>query len=390
MNNGSPIPYGRQWLDAADVKAVVAALKSDWLTQGPRVAAFEDSLAAYCGSKYAVAVANGTAALHLACLALGLKQGAGVLTTPNTFVASANCALYAGLTPHFADIEDKTFCIDPERMEAAVKKNKGIKAVIPVHFAGHPCDMKAIREIADRHGLRVIEDACHALGAGIIKRGGVIERVGSCRGTDMAVLSFHPVKHITTGEGGAILTNDPKLYKKLVTLRTHGITKEGMSKDPGPWYYEMVELGYNYRITDIQCALGASQLKKVEAFVNRRREIAAIYNEAFSGMDSVRTVQEKKGFLASYHLYVIQADFKAVGKTRKKVMEELVERGVRTQVHYIPVHLQPYYKKSFGYKLGDFPVAEGYYEKALSLPMFPKMTGAEVRQVVRAVKEVLG
>ena len=389
-----PIPYGRHWVDDEDIRAVVSVLKSDWLTQGAKVAEFEEALAAYCGSKYAVAVANGTAGLHLACLALGIGKGSGLVTTPNTFVASANCALYSGHVPYFADIAGETLNIDPDRVEALLKKpgtGGKIKAIIPVHFAGRPCDMKVLSDLADKYGQRLIEDGCHALGAGTKKRGGGIERVGSCRHSDMTVFSFHQVKHITTGEGGAVLTNDKRLYEKLCTLRSHGITKDKgrMSRDPGPWYYEMVDLGYNYRLTDLQCALGHSQLKRLDSFVERRRAIAAQYDAAFEGMEHVVTPAPEKGVFHSYHLYVLKVDFKELKTNRRKVMEGLAERGVRTQVHYIPVHLQPYYKKTFGYKAGDFPAAESYYDSALSIPMYPKMTKAEVSRVIRAVRECL-
>ncbi|MBI5694781.1 MAG: UDP-4-amino-4,6-dideoxy-N-acetyl-beta-L-altrosamine transaminase [Nitrospirae bacterium] len=386
------IPYGRQWVTPDDISEVMAALASDWLTQGPRVAEFEDSLASYCGAKYAVAVSNGTAALHLACLALELDKGADVVTSPNTFLASANCALYSGLHPRFADIDPDTCNIDPARLEEALKnKKKKVKAVIPVHFGGNPCDMLAISAIAREHGAHVIEDACHALGAGTKKRGGGLDRTGSCKYSDMTVFSFHPVKHITTGEGGAVLTNSRKLYDRLNILRNHGMTRDPkrMTRNPGPWYYEMVELGYNYRITDLQCALGTSQMKRLDDFVARRREIAARYDNAFKDMEFVRPLAESPWSFSSYHLYVLRADFKSLKKSRKKVIAELLELGVRTQVHYIPVHLQPYYIREFGYRPGDFPVAEAYYESALSIPMFPMMAGKDVGRVIAAVRSVL-
>lgn len=386
------IPYGRQWITANDIREVVSALKSDWLTQGPKVAEFEAALASYCGSRYAVTVSSGTAALHIACLALGLDDGDGVVTSPNTFVASANCAVYCGQRPYFVDIDPDAMNMDPVRLREFLEGGAGqgrIKAIIPVHFAGHPCDMKAIAALAKEHGLKVIEDGCHALGAGTLKRGNKLEKVGSCRYSDMTVFSFHPVKHITTGEGGAVLTNDKTTYNRLLRLRSHGITRDAglLTQNPGPWYYEMHELGFNYRLTDIQSALGISQLKKLDGFVSRRREIAARYDEAFSGMEHVRTPVEKKGAHSSYHLYPLRVDFSALGLARADAMRTLSELGILTQVHYIPVHFQPFYRRSFGYRAGDFPVAEAFYEQTLSIPMFPAMTDAEVARVIKAVRK---
>lgn len=387
------IPYGRHWIDELDIEEVVRVLKSDWITQGPKVKEFEEALAGYCEVKYAVAVSSGTAALHLACLAAGINEGDEVITTPITFVASANCVIYCGGIPIFADIEKDTYNIDP----AEIKKRITLKtrAIIPVHFGGLPCNMEEIKKIADMHDLIIIEDACHALGAAY-KANGEWVKVGSCGHSDMTVFSFHPVKHITTGEGGAILTNSSKLYEKLLLLRNHGITKSSekftdkylgfsLNSTPNPWYYEMQELGFNYRITDILCALGLSQLGKLDSFITRRREIAHIYNEAFRDIECIKTPEETKTRKSAYHLYVLQIDFEKLGKSRSSIMNELTKRGIGTQVHYIPVHLQPYYRNKFSYKNGDYPVAEEYYSKALSFPIFPSMTDMDVKKIIDSI-----
>lgn len=392
--NSGFIPYGRQWIEEDDVRAVAEALDFDYLTQGPQVDLFEKALAGYLGVRFAVAVSSGTAALHLACLAAGMKEGLEAITTPITFAASANCAVYCGGRPVFADIEADTFNINPDEIRKKITAHT--KVITPVHFAGLACDMDSIKAIADEHGLAVIEDACHALGAEYKGLKGKWHKAGSCAHSDMAVMSFHAVKHITTGEGGAILTNSPDLYERLMMLRTHGITKKpdmfknrAMAFDennvPNPWYYEMQEAGFNYRLTDLQCALGISQLKKLDAFVARRRRIADMYDTAFKGVDLITPQAPVSGRVSSYHLYAVQIDFKRLGKSRARFMTEMKEKGIGTQVHYIPVHLQPFYRERFGYKMGDFPVAEAYYEKALSLPMYPKMTDEDVRRVVEAV-----
>ena len=373
------IPYGRQWITKEDISAVVKVLKSDWITQGPQLAEFEQVVAQYCGAKYAVAVSSGTAALHIAALSAGIKQGDEVITSPMTFAASANCVLYCGGKPVFADIEEKTANIDPEQIEKKV--NHKTKAIIPVDFMGHPCDLDRIFKIAKEHNLIVIEDAAHALGA---KYKG--KKIGGL--SDMTILSFHPVKHITTGEGGAVLTNDKKLYSKLMLYRTHGITRdpEELEDNHGAWYYEMKVLGFNYRITDIQCALGISQLKRLDYFVKRRREIAELYSKSFGQIEELEIPFEGKKCASSYHLYVI----KVKSKTRRaRIFNALRKLGIGVNVHYIPVHLHPYYKKSFGYKKGDYPVAEDYYDRAISLPIYPKITNRDVKKVVNAVKSVL-
>lgn len=392
------IPYGKQCLDEEDIKAVINVLKSDWLTQGPYVDIFEKALAEYCGAKYAVAISSGTAALHIACLALGIQSGDEAITSPITFVASANCVIYSGGKPVFADISMDTYNIDPEEIEKRITAKT--KAIIPVHFAGLPCDMESIKRIADEHDLMIIEDACHALGAEYLDSAGKWNRAGSCSHADMTVFSFHPVKHITTGEGGAILTNNPDLYERLLLLRNHGITKEpekfinmemaiSCDANPNPWYYEMQELGFNYRITDMQCALGLSQLRKLESFVKRRREIARTYDNAFAGVEHVTAPPRMATRRSSYHLYPVLIDFEKIRKSRAAFMNGLREKGIGTQVHYIPVHLQPYYRNRLNYKNGDCPAAEDYYKKALSLPMFPLMGNDEVIKVISSVKDCL-
>ncbi len=392
------LPYGHQWIDDSDIEEVVKVLKSDWLTGGPKIGEFERALTDYCGAKYAVVVSSGTAALHLSCLVAGINNENEVIASPITFLASANCVLYCGGKPIFVDIEKDTYNINAD--EIRKKINYKTKAIIPVHFAGLPCDMNAIKGIADEHNLVIIEDACHALGSEWKDSQGKWNRTGSCSHSDMAVFSFHPVKHITTGEGGAILTNNLKLYEKLIMLRSHGITKDFgkfINKDlafshnsaQNPWYYEMHELGFNYRSTDIQCALGLSQMKKIVSFVTRRREIVAMYNAAFKDINYIKTPAEQETMRSSWHLYVLQIDFEQIGKSRSSIMNELNKKGIGTQVHYIPVHLQPYYKDKFGYEEGDYPVAEHYYSRTLSLPIYSKMTDDEVARVVHSVRGCL-
>lgn len=393
------IPYGKQCIDEDDIQSVIAVLRSDWLTQGPMIEAFERTLAEYCGAKYAVAVNSGTSALHIACLAAGIESGDEVITSPITFVASANCVVYCGGIPVFADINKDTYNIDP--FEIRKKITSKTKAAIPVHFAGLPYDMEAIRRIADEHDLIIIEDACHALGAEY-RQGDKWFRVGSCSHSDMTVFSFHPVKHITTGEGGAVLTNNEKFYEKLLLFRNHGITKdpekfinkdlafqlnsESLTLNPNPWYYEIQELGFNYRITDIQCALGLSQLKKLNAFIIRRREIAKMYNESFKDVRFIKTPIEPETKKSVYHLYVLQIDFEKLDKSRNVIMKRLLDQGISTQVHYIPVHLQPYYRSRFGFRPGDYPVAETYYSRTLTLPLYPGMTDKDITKVINSVE----
>ena len=374
------IPYGRQSISEEDIQAVVEVLRSDWLTQGPAVEAFEQAVADYCGAKYAVAVANGTAALHLASLAAGFDAADEVITSPITFVASANCIVYAGSTPVFADIDARTYCIDPEQIEA--KLSGRTKGIIPVHFTGQPCDMAAIHRIAKDSHLVVIEDAAHAIGASY-EVDGQTYKVGSCAHSDMTIFSFHPVKHMTTGEGGMITTNNPELYEKLCQLRTHGITKDPgkLTRNDGPWYYEQQELGFNYRITDMQCALGLSQIKRLDSFVARRRQIAEIYSKAFSCCGELIVPEQAIAANSSWHLYMLSLR----SLDRRIVFETLRERGLGVNVHYIPVHLQPYYQDNFTFKAGDFPVSEAYYQRAVTLPLFPAMTDDDIQYVIDAV-----
>ena len=377
--------YGHQYIDDSDIQAVVDVLKSDYLTQGPAVERFEQEICQITGAKYCVAVSNATAGLHIAVAALGLEAGVEGITTPNTFLSSANCMIYNGIKTVFADINPKTYDIDSSEIEKHITEKT--KLLIPVHFAGLPCDMENISKLAKKNRLHIIEDAAHAIGSQYEDG----SYVGNCRYSDMTVFSFHPVKTITTGEGGAVTTNDEGLYKKLLMLRSHGTTKdpELLTATPGPWYYEMQMLGFNYRMTDMQGALGYSQLQKLPFFKKRRREIVAQYNQAFGEMDYLKTPYEPENVSSCFHLYAVQIDFGALGKGRRQVMQELVEKGVGTQVHYIPVHCQPYYKGMFGYKAGDYPKAEEYYAKALSLPLFPGMSNDDVKLVIDAVKEVV-
>ncbi|HEY7985301.1 MAG TPA: UDP-4-amino-4,6-dideoxy-N-acetyl-beta-L-altrosamine transaminase [Methylophilaceae bacterium] len=387
------IPYGRHFIDEADVAAVVDVLRHGAITQGPKIAEFEKAVAEYVGAKYAVAVSNGTAALHLACLAAGIGPGDNVVTTPNTFVASANCALYVGANPQFADIDAQTLNMDPAALQDKCRKLGKVKAIIPVHFGGVPCDMPAIKQVADQYGAIIIEDASHALGASYPQGG----KVGNCAYAQMTVFSFHPVKIIAAGEGGMITTNDAELYRKLLKLRSHGINKlddgflnNDLALDNGeanPWYYEMQDIGYNYRITDIQSALALSQLGKLKQFLARRLEVALNYDQAFKGMEFLTLPQQAGRPYSAHHLYVLRIDFAKLGKSRRVVMNELLAAGVGTQVHYIPVHLHPYYQK-LGHKPGDYPVAESYYREALSIPQFFGLTASDQALVINKVTEV--
>ena len=380
------IGYGHQYIDESDIKAVVDVLKSDYLTQGPSVTKFEQEICRITGAKYCVSVSNATAGLHIAVAALELADGAEGITTPNTFLASSNCMVYNKIKPVFADINPVTYNIDPIEIEKRITDKT--KLLIPVHFAGLPCEMEKISAIAKKHNLRIIEDAAHAIGSQYADG----SYVGNCKYSDMTVFSFHPVKTITTGEGGAVTTNDEKLYQKLLMLRSHGTTKDEklLTKNPGPWYYEMQALGFNYRMTDMQAALGYSQLQKLDFFKKRRREIVAKYNNAFAGMKFLKTPTEPENVSSCFHLYAVQIDFTALGKTRAQVMQKLREKGIGTQVHYFPVPTQPFYKENFGYKDGDYPIAEKYYEQELSLPLYPGMSDEDVDAVIKTVKEVIG
>ena len=376
------IPYGRQSIDEDDIKAVTDVLRSDWMTQGPKIKEFEDRFAEYCGVKYAVSVTSGTAALHLACLAADIGKGDKLITSPITFAASSNCALYVGASPVFVDIDPETICLDVHKLKEYLAGGDADSArvVVPVHFAGLPCDMKAINKIAVDNGLIVIEDACHALGATYPSG----ERTGSCRYSDMTVFSFHPVKHIATGEGGMITTNNPELYEKLMMLRTHGITKnvQNTEMEGNDYYYEMQMLGFNYRMTDIQAALGISQLQKIDRFIEKRKAIADQYNKAFKELED-HIVLPSYSKDHAWHLYVIQLR----QNNRDEVFSKLRERGIGVQVHYIPVHFHPYYRNRFAFKEGDYPAAEKYYAECLTLPVYPGMTDNDIKKVVAAVRE---
>lgn len=371
------IPYGRQDIDEDDIQAVNEVLRSDYLTTGPKIEEFERVFAKYIGVKYAVAIANGTAALHAACYAAGIKQGDEVITTPITFAASANCVLYCGGKPVFADIDAATYNIDPIDIEK--KLTNKTKAIIAVDFTGQPCDMDKVYAIAKKHNLVVIEDAAHSLGAQYNGR-----KVGAI--ADMTTFSFHPVKHITTGEGGMITTNDETLYKKLISFRTHGITRDisTMMHNEGPWYYEQVGLGYNYRITDIQCALGISQMNKLGGFLERRKEIAEKYNKAFKNLENITLPYQAEGCNNSWHLYVIQINH----KDRKDVFDKLRQAGIGVNVHYIPVYKHPYYQQN-GYEQVYCANAENLYERIISLPIFPKMTDQELDYIIKTLESIL-
>lgn len=371
------IPYGRQVIDAADRRAVDEVLRSAWLTQGPSVERFEDGLARYCGARFAVACANGTAALHLACLAAGLQPGDEAVVPAITFAATANAALYCGAEPIIVDVDPGTITMSPAAFVRAITRRT--KAVLPVHFAGLPAGMDEISAVARRRGLTVIEDAAHALGASYKGR-----RIGSCASSDMAVLSFHPVKHIATGEGGAVLTNRRGLRDRLRLLRSHGITRDPAlleAKGEGGWYYEMQALGFNYRITDIQCALGASQLAKLPRFLRRRREIARAYTRAFSSTPSIRLQSAPDDRAHAWHLFTIQ-----VPPERRRALYDLLHaRGILANVHYIPVHRLPFYRRR-GWAEKRLPNAEAYYSGALSLPMHAALTDADVRRIIATVR----
>lgn len=398
------IPYGKHYLDEEDIEAVVEVLRNGWLTQGPKVKELEIDVANYVGSKYAVAVSSGTAALHLACIAVEVGDSSKVVTSANTFVASANCIRYVGAMPVFCDIDPETLNLDINQFNNIVQNESNIEAIIPVHFGGLPCDMESIHNISNKHRIKVIEDASHAFGA-VYKNG---KRVGNCQYSDMTVFSLHPVKGITAGEGGIITTNCEKTYLQLLNLRSHGICK-GNFDFPGvselgdelvykeeaiedgklnPWYYEMQSLGFNYRITDIQCALVSSQLKKADIFLNRRKEIVELYDEQLSKFENILCTQKSSRQESSNHIYVVRIDYDALGKTRAQVMRELLDKGIGTQVHYIPVARHPYYNE-LGFKANDYPNAEKYYSEALTIPVYYELSNSQVCEVIDGLKEVL-
>ncbi len=401
MNTEDFIPYGKQYIDEEDIREVEEVLASDWITQGPLVVGFEEEFARNVGAEYAVACSSGTAALHLAALAAGFGPGDRVLTSPITFLASANCARYVGADVDFVDIDPGTICLDPQKLAEYISTgphSEEVKGIIPVHYAGIPCDMSRIQQLAGDKDIIIIEDACHALGASYLADGEEV-RVGSCRHSDMCVFSFHPVKHITTGEGGMVTTNNCDLYNKLLTYRNHGIVKNGFLNDElaysgpdnsvNPWYYEMQYLGFNYRITDIQCALGLSQMRKLQRFVSRRCEIASTYLNAFQGRSDIGVLTPPENVSPSWHLFPIMIDFNKLGLSRLEVIEQYRKDGIGVQVHYIPVHFQPYYSKLYGFKKGILTNAESYYESCLSIPLYPKMKQEEVERVIKTTDNIL-
>ncbi|WP_457608714.1 UDP-4-amino-4,6-dideoxy-N-acetyl-beta-L-altrosamine transaminase [Nitratifractor sp.] len=372
------IPYGKQWIGEDDLRAVAQTLESDYLTTGPKVTEFERAVADYCGVKYAVAVCNGTAALHIASLAL-LKPGDRVLTTPNSFLATSNAILYAGAKPIFVDIQENGN-IDLDLCEKMLESAPSIKALYAVHFSGNPVEQEKLAKLKERYGITILEDCAHSIGA---EYNGI--KAGSCTHSDASIFSFHPVKHMTTGEGGMVTTNDEALCERLKILRNHG-----MVKTPGmkPWEYEMRELGFNYRITDIQCALGLSQLKKLDDFISRRRQLAGRYDEALQNHPHIRPLYPYDG-RSSYHLYVVRIDFERLAIDKVELFEQMRAKGVGLQVHYIPINKQPYYKQ-LGYGNEPTPRMESYYEEVLSLPLYPKMSDKEQEYVIQSLLEVLG
>lgn len=383
------IYYGRQDINEADIQAVEAVLRSDFLTQGPAIERFEQRVAQYCGVKYAVAVCNATSALHIACLAAGLGKGDLLWTSPITFVASANCARYCGADVDFVDIDENTYNMSipalEQKLQEAKRQGRLPKIVVPVHMAGQSCDMRAIKKLSEEYGFTLLEDASHCVGADYADT-----KVGSCAYSDMAVLSFHPVKIITTGEGGMVLTNDAALYEQLCLYRSHGITRDPkrMTKESdGDWYYQQVALGFNYRMTDIQAALGASQMDRLDEFVARRRALAARYDALLRDLP-LKTPFVLDGAQPSWHLYIVRIDFDRVHKTKQQIFTEMRARGIALNLHYIPVHTQPYYE-ALGFHAEDCPAAMAYYHEALTLPLYPCMTDAEQEMAARALREVL-
>lgn len=383
------IPYGRQNIDQNDIDAVLVVLKSDWITQGPVIEQFEKAVAGYSGAAHGVAVNSATSALHVACLALGLGPADRLWTSPNTFVASANCALFCGAQVDFVDIDPLTCNMSVGALELKLRKaekaGKLPKILVPVHFSGQSCDMRAIGALSQRYGFRVIEDASHAIGGKYLG-----DPIGNCRYSSITVFSFHPVKLITTGEGGMALTNDTALAERMSRLRSHGITREPsmMPLEPdGRWHYQQIDLGYNFRMTDIQAALGLSQLARLDEFVQHRHEIAADYDRLLSGLP-VRLLQRAPDCYSAYHLYVIRLESGADGRLRRKVYDHMYNAGIGVNVHYIPVHIQPYYQ-ALGFRPGDFPEAEKHYAEALTLPMFPGLTDVEQGYVASKLGEAI-
>ncbi|MDP9202124.1 MAG: UDP-4-amino-4,6-dideoxy-N-acetyl-beta-L-altrosamine transaminase [Gemmatimonadota bacterium] len=389
------IPYGRHHVDEDDIRAVGDVLRNGALTQGPVIEAFENAVTEYVGVKYAVAISSCTAGLHVSAIAAGVGPGSTLITSPITFVASANAALYAKAQPAFADVDPDTINMSPSSLRDTLRRNPGTRAVVPVHFAGLPCDMPEIKRAADDAGAVIIEDAAHALGATYADG----QRVGSCAYSLMTVFSFHPVKAIAAGEGGIVTTNDMRAYRHLLRLRSHGINKcddplqvtEEASTDgiPNPWYYEMQELGFHYRITDIQCALALSQLEKLDRFISRRRQLVKAYDSAFANLKNARPAQRTGRERSGHHLYVLRINFEAIGTHRGEFMRALKARDIGSQVHYIPVPAHPYYR-SMGFDPEDFPNAQSYYREALSIPLFYSLTDDQQKGIIKVIKELVG
>ncbi len=384
------LPYGRQNIDEADIAAVVEVLKSDFLTQGPAIGRFEKAVASFCGAGHGIAMANGTATLHCAVKALGLGHGDRLWTSPITFVASANAGRYCGAKVDFVDVDPGTVLMCPERLEAklvqAEKEGALPKVVVPVHFAGQSCDMPRIHALGRKYGFKILEDAAHALGGEFEGR-----KIGGCDWSDAASHSFHPVKIVTSGEGGMITTNDPELAWRIGLLRTHGITREAdrmVGESHGGWYYEQLELGFNYRMTDLQAALGASQMTRLESFARRRRELADLYDRELAGLPLRPLARDPRG-ISGWHLYMIRLNLGEIRRSRREVFDSLRAQGIGVNVHYIPVHLQPDYQK-LGFARGMFPESERYYEEAITLPMFPAMTDEDVVRVKNALITATG
>ena len=383
------IPYGRQDINQADIDSVLGVLQSDFLTQGPQVPLFEKKVSDYCGSEFGVAVNSATSALHVACLALGLGRGDYFWTSPNSFVASANCGLYCGAKVDFVDIDPRTYNLSAKELEKkliqAKKSNKLPKIVIPVHFAGQSCNMKKIYSLSQEYGFKIIEDASHAIGGKYLDR-----LIGSCQYSDITVFSFHPVKIITTAEGGLAITNDERLSERMQLFRSHGITRNpglmsNLSK--GDWYYQQVDLGFNYRMTELQAALGVSQMQRLDKFVTQRHILQKRYDLLLNDLAIIKPYQDQDSYSA-LHLYPIQVDLDSVDKSREKIFNELREAGISVNVHYIPIHTHPYYQQ-LGFKVGDFPNSESYYNRAISIPLFHAMTLGQQDEVVNNLKNIL-
>lgn len=379
--------YGKQSIDQNDIDAVVEVLKSDFLTQGPAIEKFEKCVAEYCGAKYAVAVTSATAALHISCLATGLGKGDILWTSPITFTASANCGRYCGADVDFVDIDPSTYNMSIAELEKKLQAAEiKPRVVVPVHLAGQSCEMDKIYKLSQKYGFKVIEDASHAIGADYKET-----KVGCCKYSDMTVFSFHPVKIVTTGEGGMVLTNDKDLYEKLVLYRSHGITRDPKlmtGTADGPWYYQQIDLGFNYRMTDMQAALGYSQMQKVNEFVSKRRYLAKRYNELLKNINGIQLPDQNEDTKSSWHLYVVRVDFSKISKTKNQIFAEMKEKGICLNLHYIPVHTQPYYK-NLGFKGGDFPNSEKYYEEAFTLPLYYSLTDEQQDHIVKSLVEVL-